>query len=145
MNDAEGFYQAGGTRDEYVTGYIGQLQYINKRVIELVDNILSMDDGFSVIVLQGDHGPRSMVDWNNLDRICWEECYSILNAYYLPDNDYRTFHESMTPVNTFRIIFNRYFGTNYRLLKDTCYFLGYESRDFIDVTNNADSCTPAMR
>ena len=45
----------------------------------------------------------------------------ILNAYYLPDVGQSVLYPSITPVNTFRVIFNLYFNTNYELLPDKSY------------------------
>ena len=42
----------------------------------------------------------------------------ILNAYYLPDGGNKALYPTITPVNTFRVIFNTYFGGNYELLPD---------------------------
>jgi hypothetical protein len=46
----------------------------------------------------------------------------ILNAYYLPDFDHEQLYDEITPVNTFRVVFNQYFGTEYGLLRDQGYF-----------------------
>jgi hypothetical protein len=46
---------------------------------------------------------------------------SILNAYYVNEETKKDLYETITPVNSFRIIFNHYFGTNYPLLEDLSY------------------------
>ena len=51
----------------------------------------------------------------------------ILNAYYLPDGGEEVLYPSISPVNTFRLILNYYFGTSYPLLDDTAYHSGYET------------------
>ncbi|HSQ38856.1 MAG TPA: hypothetical protein VLM78_01750 [Anaerolineales bacterium] len=50
-----------------------------------------------------------------------ERRLSILNAYYLP-NHADAVSESITPVNTFRIVFNLYLGGNFELLPDESFF-----------------------
>jgi len=95
----------------YEEGYVGQLIFINKKVETLVDEILSKSDVPPIVILQGDHGIR----WGKGRGI------DILNAYYLPGKDNQLLYESITPVNSFRIIFNLYFGTNYDLLEDEGY------------------------
>ena len=45
----------------------------------------------------------------------------ILNAYYLPDVDKSVLYPSITPVNSFRVIFNLYFNTDFELLPDEIY------------------------
>ncbi len=64
-----------------------------------------------------------------------EERMSILNAYYFPDQDYSKFYPDISPVNTFRVILDQYFGTDLGLLEDRSYFSLMETPyDFIDVT-----------
>ena len=67
-----------------------------------------------------------------------------MNAYHLPNKDDSLLYPSMSPVNTFRIIFNYYLGADFDLLEDKsylpqCYWLTQlcdTPRDlgFLDVT-----------
>jgi len=65
-----------------------------------------------------------------------KERFDILNAVYLPDNIGRKlFYRGLSPVNTFRIIFTTYFGKNYNILEDRCYYSVYaQPYKFTDVT-----------
>lgn len=72
-----------------------------------------------IIIIQGDHGPDITIK-DKERRIKIRT--SILNAVYLPDTRENIFYDGMTPVNTFRIIFNKYFGTNFKLLPDITYY-----------------------
>jgi len=138
--DAKDFFSAGGTQPEYIKGYRKQIEYINKKLVKLINHILSRKDRDSVIILQGDHGPRCMTDMSNPDKTYLKECYSILNAYYLPGKDNKVLYESITPVNTFRLVFNLYFGENYDLLKDRSYFYIFNSSSaIVDVTSKAEN------
>lgn len=107
-------------------GYIDQLIFVNKKVEALVDDILSKSDAAPVIVLQADHGPNSenssRTPYAELTDMQINERFNILNAYYLPENGSQLLYESITPVNSFRIVFNLYFGTNYELLEDESYY-----------------------
>lgn len=114
--------KGGITREEYIKAYIDQLIFINKKVGETLDVILSKSKDPPIIILQADHGPRSTLVWENPDQTYFKECMSILNAYYFPNSDYKDLYRYITPVNTFRVVFNHYFGTNYELLKDENYF-----------------------
>ena len=108
-----------------------------------IDTILANDKN-SIIILQADHGPRLLANWEKPDDTYWKECYSILNAYHLPGNGADKLYNSITPVNTFRIIFNTYFGTSHKLLEDRSYFL--RKKRLIDVTDKVISdvlCAPA--
>ena len=114
--------------------YVRQLSYINEKVEEVIDAILSQSNIPPIIILQADHGLRiappsdSIFDPQNL-----EEMFGIFNAYYLPDNRYDILYDYITPVNTFKVILNHYFGTDYELLKDKSYL--YFENEFIDVTH----------
>jgi hypothetical protein len=57
------------------------------------------------------------VENTNLD-----ERLSILNAYYFPQGDGGGLYPSITPVNSFRVVFNRLFQTEFELLEDESYF-----------------------
>lgn len=98
------------TDEEHVqTGYVNQVQYINNRMLPILQAIISQSKNPPIIVLMGDHGLRE------------DNRLKILNAYYLPDGDYSTFYQTITPVNSFRLIFNAYFGGHYPLLPDESY------------------------
>lgn len=112
----------GFTREDYVHGYREQLLFINTKVTATVDAILSRSDRPVVIVLQGDHGPGSMLDWESAERSNLKERFSILNAYYLPGDREAGLYDQISPVNTFRLIFNFYLGAEYARLEDESYF-----------------------
>lgn len=106
--------------------YIAQIQYLNGRTLELVDYILRHSENEPIIILQGDHGTESVPGWTknpDLERL--DERSLILNAYHLPDNRSLNLPDTISPANTFRIIFNEYFGQNYPLLPDRTYFSDY--------------------
>ena len=65
---------------------------------------------------------------------------SILNAYYLPDQNPNLIYEHITPVNSFRLIFNTYFNESFDLLEDRSYYQ-YDGRyNFTDVTYILTAC-----
>jgi len=124
------------TRDEYVQRYREQLIFINSRTKAAVDGILSKSTRPTIIILQADHGPGSMLDCGDPSNANFEERFSILNAYYLPNGGGIHLYDDITPVNTFRIVLNHYFGTEYGLLKDKTYFSTWSNPyAFIDVTD----------
>jgi hypothetical protein len=89
-------------------GYANQVTYVDKRMIEIVKMILQESKTPPIIILQGDHG------WGN-DPMTRDR---ILNVYYLPGGGSKLIYPQITPINSFRIIFNYYFGGNYPLLPD---------------------------
>ena len=121
----------------YKEGYINQLVFVNKKLKELIDQIVSKSETEPIIILQADHGPGSTlqqeVALGELSERQLNERMNILNAYLLPGNGDQLY-ETVTPVNTFRIVFDSYFGANYELLEDKSYFSNYEAPfDFIVV------------
>ena len=46
------------------------------------------------------------------------ERHAILNAYYLPGDGSKKLYPSISPVNTFRVVFSHYFGADLDLLPD---------------------------
>ena len=92
-------------------GYPNAILYANSAILKVVDNILAGSKTPPVIIIQGDHGAFRF----NMP----EQRMSILNAYYLPNTAARaSLYPSITPVNTFRILFDSYFGQKLPLLPD---------------------------
>ena len=122
------------------SGYVNQLQYINKKIIETVDKILQESDSAPVIIIQGDHGTPTQLGggglrWTNINDESIIERTSIFNAYYLPNVNSEIIYEGITPVNSFRIVLNNYLNGDYELLEDKVYFSTYQDMlNFRDVT-----------
>lgn len=102
-----------GMDDQYPDLYLGQLIYENKLLTNVIAGILKNSKTPPVIILQGDHGFRSLPGEHQQ-----EEATTILNALYLPGSTAGWIYPGMTPVNTFRMIFNHYFGEHYDYLPD---------------------------
>lgn len=69
----------------------------------------------------------------------FKEGMRIFNAYYLPSVGDELLYDSITPVNTFRVIFNSYFDTDFKLLVDRSYYSFYfEPYRFIELTDIVD-------
>jgi hypothetical protein len=133
-------YIEDGDGDEYRQSYKRQLTFINKKTREAIDRILAVSSNPPVIILQSDHGPGSTLEWDDPQKSSLEERMSILNAYYLPHDGHELVYDEITPVNTFRIICNHYFGTGYELLGDQSYFSDHQHPyKFINVTDQATS------
>lgn len=118
--DADGNPLQNSPPDE-LSAYANQINYLDRRLLEIVDTLIEKSDPDPVIVIQGDHG--ATIEYQDLG-IDPSNHLGILNVYYLPANliDLKTPHESLyptiTPVNTFRVIFDRYFNGEYGLLDD---------------------------
>jgi len=120
----------------YVKNYKNQLIFITKKVKETIDKLLSNSSDLPIIIIQSDHGPGSILNWSHFNDDVLRERMSILNAYFFPDKKaYKYLYPSITPVNTFRLIFNIYFGADYKLLEDRNYFSAWRyPYKFFDVT-----------
>jgi len=90
-------------------GYVSQVIYTNQRILEIVETILEESNVPPVIIIQSDHSYKG------------SERNKILNAFHLPDGGAENIPPDLTPVNTFRIIFNHYFGGNFDLLPNIAY------------------------
>lgn len=110
------------SREDYVSGYRAQIQYINTLVLESVDAILAQSENPPIIILQGDHGPGSRLHQGLLEKTLPEERFGILNAYYFPDQEYTRLYPSISPVNSFRVLFDQFFGTTYGRIPDQHYY-----------------------
>jgi hypothetical protein len=96
-------------------GYVEQTKYLNGRLLQMVDEILAAATRPVVIVLQGDHGPRLLL---KPGEGCDPNRLKILNAYLFPDRQYQKLSDSISPVNTFRVILSQYLGYDIPLLPD---------------------------
>jgi hypothetical protein len=102
-------------REWYEANYGPQVQYLDVLVREMVDRILADSAHPAVIILQGDHGPHFE-----------PEHFTILNAIRVPPAVVRhpeaaALYDSITPVNTFRVLLSRLFDTTMSLLPDRSY------------------------
>lgn len=113
------------------TYYLNQLIYANKLIKTMVEKLLKSTQGKSIIILQADEGPLTARYKQNHDLFQWQEAtvdelrkkLGILNAYYLPGDGKSALYSSITPVNTFRLIFNLYFEDNLPMLPDEIYVM----------------------
>ena len=101
-----------------------------------IDRLLVRSTEPAIIIVQADHGPDAEMDPNwRINNTNLSERMSIFNAYYFNDQDYSTLYEGITPVNTFRVVLNKYFGAGLELLVDRVYFSTWNAPySFTDVT-----------
>ena len=115
-----------------VTGYRDQVLFINKQIAPILDKIIKESKSPPIIIVQGDHG--SVIESP-------QRRMSILNAYYLPYGGDQKLYEQISPVNSFRVVLDYYFGDNLSLLEDTSYYSIYaEPYDYQIVTNERPGC-----
>jgi hypothetical protein len=94
-------------------GYSDQVKFINKSIIPKLEKLIEESPVPPVIILQGDHGPWMPPNY--------AAQLKILNAYYLPKGS-EALYPSISPVNSFRVVFNEYFEAGFPLLEDKSYY-----------------------
>ena len=98
-----------GSRQEYISGYRDQTQFVIGQLTTLVESLLSRPGTAPVIVIHGDHGPGSMLDWNVPRSTNMRERMGIFAAYHFPDPG-PALYPSLSPVNGARALATRYLG-----------------------------------
>jgi hypothetical protein len=97
--------------------YLDQLEFAQGHLLKLMDKILSAKRR-AIIVVQGDHGPHFNLEHTAREH---EIALPILNAYYLPDGGKEKLYNTITPVNSFRLIFDYYLKVKYEQLRNENY------------------------
>jgi hypothetical protein len=87
-------------------GFINNTQFINNQILKIIRDLLDKSDPDPIIILQGDHAFSP------------ENRYPILNAYFFPDGNTSKLYRTISPINTFRVLFDQYFGMDFQLLPD---------------------------
>jgi hypothetical protein len=119
---------------DYQKGYPKQIIYLNSRLEALLDHIIQDSAIPPIIVIQGDHGA--------LQNVGVEGRLAILNAYYFPEGGSQYLYPSITPVNTFRLILNIYFGMDYELLEDVSRYSVYKDpQNYTIIPNTCEGRT----
>jgi hypothetical protein len=95
----------------YNAGYDGEITYLDSRFLQIVTTILERSTTPPIIIIQSDTGSTRAPDWVNTN----------LSAVYFPGGGESALYPTLTQVNTFRVVFNTYFGGHLNLLPDrTC-------------------------
>jgi hypothetical protein len=104
------------TPEIFKKGYLDSITFINKQIENIVATIIANSATPPIIIIQGDHGPAGAAP---LDRM------SILNAYYLPGHENQPYN-TISPVNSFRMVLDEYFGLKIPLLPDISHYSTYQ-------------------
>ncbi len=118
--------------DQYWELYSDQVTYINQRITALVSEIIATSRTPPIIIVQADHGAS---------RISAQDKMAILNAYYLPGDGAEALYSTITPANTFRVLFNEYFNGDFELLEDRSYYSTYDDPyNYRDIPVDTAAC-----
>lgn len=120
------------SHEEIADAYINQVIYINREVLQIIDVLQRDSDVPPVIIVQGDHGPPP--DLTNDPNVRMP----ILNAYHLPGVEAaEALYPTISPVNSFRVVLNRYFESELPLLEDRSYFAPNQDHDRLSRFQNS--------
>ncbi len=141
-SDREGTYTLNDRRIEgpegpaiYAARYRAQVEYVTRRVEEVVDRIIETSEVEPIVIIQGDHGPGSRFDAGLDQPNDLFERMTVLNAIYLPQAYRGSIDPSLSLVNTFRLIFDRCYGAKLDLLPDRNFYSPYpKPYHFTEVT-----------
>ena len=115
--------------DYYREGYVGQVEYVNSQISQILKDILHYSQKPPVIILMGDHG-YAAVDTH----------FENLMAVYLPGKQIPPFYSNISNVNVFRQIFNDYFSGTYPMLPDTSYRIDFKKGIYLPVAEAQPDC-----
>lgn len=107
------------TKDFYTDRkkFAGYIKYTNQTLLNLIRTIQSKTKRKAVIILQSDHGIA------DLDKMREADAFKNYTAIYYPDGNYKQLYNSISNVNTFRLVFNKFLGQHLPLLPDSSYNL----------------------
>lgn len=124
--------------------YVDQLVFTNGLLQNLIDTIMHDSETPPIIILQADEGPLPKryieqgvnFDWQKATIDEMKQKNKILNAYLLPTGDTKQLYPSISPVNSFRVVLNQYFGQHLPLLPDKTYMFSHQDRpyDYFEIT-----------
>ena len=97
----------GATTEYDIQGYINNTRFIDSRLPGVIREVIRNSRIPPIVIIQSDHGYQKQ-----------DIRFYNLNTYYFPDGDYSRLYPSITPVNSFRVVFNQFFGAEYPALKD---------------------------
>lgn len=93
--------------------YYQQYRYAEKIIQSLVNYVQEKNKKNTVIIVAGDHGCKIDNDQTRQYR------FNNYSAFYFPDSSYTMLYRNISPVNSFRVLLNKYFYTNYHMLNDS--------------------------
>ena len=100
--------------------YVRQLQYINTKLLEATDAILAQSKTPPIIVILADEGFEARPE-DFGEAVVQDMRVKGLGAFLLPGRAKARLPQNLNTVNTFRFLFNEYYGTHYPLLRNASY------------------------
>ena len=118
------------------TSYLDQLMFVNHEILSAIDGILANSKTPPIIIFRPTMARVSSLMPLPSKKAACMSVIAILNAYYLPGIDPDSIPMDLSPVNSFRFIFNKYFQTALKILPNRQYFsASAHFYQFMDVTD----------
>ena len=104
---------------DLLAAYRDQVIYLNSNLEAIITALLELSATPPILIVQSDHGAVLPYEEEGLNR---EEKMAIFSAYSLPNGTPDLIGPTLTPVNTFRLVFDHYFDGDFGLLEDQSFF-----------------------
>ena len=106
--------------------WLGELEFVNSKFLQMVDTILENSENQPVIIFQADHGSIYGDPRTDDNRAIHFDSYA---AYYLPNSFSMELPQPFTLINSFLLIMNAIFETDYQLRQDRLFevAIGYDN------------------
>jgi hypothetical protein len=125
--DGSHFMQMVGDVEAYREGYRGQARHIAQLTFQAIKQLVNVKGADPIILIQGDHGPKSALDQDSLERTDVTEAFPILAAYRVPDSVRPKLYPGITPINSFRLILRELWGEDFPPLPDRSHYSPWEA------------------
>jgi hypothetical protein len=126
------------------TKYVNQMRYTNQQIQGLIDTIKKNAKQPPIIIIQSDEGPHprelpdetETYDLTKLSDAKLQQKYGVLAAYDLPGASAQELQSLDSPVNTFRVILDHYFGYSLGTLPDCSFAIKPATKlySFVNIT-----------
>lgn len=110
------------TPASYRRGYVGQLTYINLRLLQVIDALLADSNPEPVIIIQADHGSGFLLNQENIEDTDLQERFGIFTAARFPGGGAPGFAPDISPVNILRLMFRKIFGAEIKRLSNRSFY-----------------------
>jgi len=137
--------------EPYKEGYLRQTIFINEQIYLAINHILTQSCKNPVIIVQGAHGAiqdnvflGEPPTHHPLPTYLIKQAFPILHAWHLPKQNIQQLYPTLSSVNTFRFLFDRYFGTKLNLLKDES-FMFQKNPNFYTFIKTKDVLSAAQK
>jgi hypothetical protein len=117
--------QINTNQDLYREGYRYSVSFVNKKLLEIISELIERSPAPPIIIVQGDHGPAVLADGERypaLEPLLLDERSSIINLMLLPESCSTAPPGNLTSVNTFRFALSSCYGATEDLITDDVFW-----------------------